>query len=192
MQINKIVISFMSIFICLFLISGISMVAQAAQSIKYDFSVLFLAKTCEVTVPNSIEFVSNEGGNFVNAKDIKDKKISQLIPISLTNCSGGSGTDLQNASVYIAQGSTLTGTRDFFNNNVSGSFGVQLTDDNNKIFKLNNSTTFTPSDDSVVWGNIKSTTETKTLIANLRCQEENCSPEAGAFTATVVLSFITD
>lgn len=190
MQIKKIAISFMSIFICLFLTSRISM---AAQSIKYDFSVLFLSKTCEITVPNSIEFVSNEGSHFVNDKDIINKKISQLIPISLTNCSGNaSDTDLENASVYIAQGSTLTGTRDFFNNNVSGSFGVQLTDENNKIFKLNNSTSFNPSDDSIVWGNIKSTAETKTLIANLRCQKEDCTPEAGAFTATVVLSFITD
>ncbi|HCR3470613.1 TPA: type 1 fimbrial protein [Proteus mirabilis] len=185
MQTKK--VSILIVSLCLLLTSWASV---AAQSVKYNFSVVFLAKTCEIVVPDNITFTSGEGASSVSANDIKNNKISQQIPISLTNCSTSS---LSGTSVYISQGVTLTGTRDFFNNNVSGSFGVQLTDDSgSKTYKVNNSSVFKPSDDSVVWDNITSESSTKSLTAKLRCQKEGCAPEVGPFTATVVLSFFSD
>ena len=71
MQTKK--VSILIVSLCLLLTSWASV---AAQSVKYNFSVVFLAKTCEIVVPDNITFTSGEGASSVSANDIKNNKIS--------------------------------------------------------------------------------------------------------------------
>lgn len=162
--------------------------AISADSIKYNFSVLFTAKTCDIITPGEIIFSSSGNSGVVTANDIKNNKITKNFNISLNKCNT---SELKGSSVFISQGNTLTGTDDFFNNDNNSNIGVRIAD-GTKIFSRNSSDGFTPNANSIVWGSINNQNEIKQLTAKLECKKEGCNAKEGDFSASLTLSFFSN
>lgn len=167
----------------IFLCAGAS---QGSSSITYNFSVLFLAKTCDISVQNEIYIEDTPGSGFVSNAAVKNDNAVADVKLALTNCTT---PNIANSKVYIADGNTLSGTTDFFNDDPDSIIGLQITD-GNSIFNKN--TTALPAANSVVWTNIMSATETKTIKARLRCKSAGCEPQNGDFTASLVFNYYID
>lgn len=161
-------------------------VSQGEQGITYNFSVLFLAKTCDVSVQNEITIESTPGSGIISNNSIINDNAVADVQLSLKNCTS---PDIAGSKVYIADGNTLAGTSNFFNDDPAGIIGLQLTD-GNTIF--NKSSTALPAANSVVWSNIMTSGETKILKARLRCKVAGCTPQPGDFSASVVLNYYID
>lgn len=69
-----------------FLIMSASSLSTAddGNSVRYDFSVLFLSKTCEIDVQNEIIFGNQSG--ITTTSDIKSDNVVKQFPIGLKNC----------------------------------------------------------------------------------------------------------
>lgn len=160
--------------------------SQGSSSITYNFSVLFLAKTCDVSVENEIAIENLPGTGIVTNSSIINDTATADVKLSLKNCTS---PDITGSKVYISQGNTLTGTMDFFNDNPAGIIGLQLTDGN---FVFSKTATVLPEDKSVVWRNIASVAETKTIKARLRCKTAGCKPQEGNFSASVTFNYYID
>ncbi|MEY1424424.1 fimbrial protein [Morganella morganii] len=158
-------------------------VSLAADKITYHFSVLFLAKTCDVSVKNEIIIETTPGTGSVSSSDIKNDMAVTDVSLGLTNCTD---SNIANSKVFISEGNTLTGTDDFFNDDPNSEIGLQITDGVN-VFKKN--TTAIPSNESVVWDNIMSDSETKIIKARLRCKNTSCEPREGNFSASLSFSY---
>lgn len=152
-------------------------------SVRYEFSVLFLAKTCDIDVPKQV-ILGNQAG-YTTVNDIKNDKVSTDIIIKLQNCSA----EYQKSSlVYLSSGNTLTGSNNFFNNDPNGVIGVQILD-GNRVINYNSNPLSKPSEDSIIWKNIENKGATKLITAKLRCAESDCNPEPGEFSATLSLNY---
>ncbi|EMT6577223.1 MULTISPECIES: fimbrial protein [Providencia] len=162
--------------------------AMAADDykIQYEFSVLFLAKTCEIDVPNEIILGNASGVTTVN--EIKNDTISKNFSIGLRNCTS---TDQTTAVVYLASGNTLTGSNNFFNDDPNGVIGIQLLD-GNRVISANQTALAKPDAASIIWDNIKSSSETKMISAKLRCAKTDCDPSEGDFSATLTIGYYAD
>lgn len=162
--------------------------AMAADdyTVRYEFSVLFLAKTCDIDVPAEI-LLGNQAG-ITTVTEIKNGSVTKSFPIALKNCNNSSQSS---ALVYLSSGNTLTGSKNFFNDDPSGVIGVQLLDDN-RVIDVNSNPLGKPSAASVIWDNITSTDATKTVSAKLRCVEDNCDPTEGDFSATLTIGYYAD
>lgn len=156
-----------------------------AKSIKYEFSALFTPKTCSIVTPDTIVFESSKGSGRTSVKSIQDDEVSQDFIIRLTACSD---PELSGSSVYLANGRTLQGSNQFFNDDATGNFGVQLYD-KTKVLSLNTFGKYPPDVAAVAWSDISHESQTKTLTAKLRCQVKGCVPKEGPFSAMVVLNF---
>ncbi|MEY0575888.1 fimbrial protein [Providencia manganoxydans] len=91
--------------------------------VRYEFSVLFLAKTCDIDVPSEI-LLGNQSG-ITTVTEIKNDSVSKNLTIGLKNCNNQSQSGAQ---VYLSSGNTLNGTNNFFNDDPNGVIGVQLLD----------------------------------------------------------------
>lgn len=161
-------------------------IADDGNSVRYDFSVLFLSKTCEIDVPSEIIFGNQSGITTTN--DIKNDNVTKQFTIGLKNCTT---SDQNTAIVYIASGNTLAGRNNIFNDNPTDVIGVQLLD-NNRVVSVNESASMKPSAASILWDNIQSTSETKIINAKLRCAEADCEPNDGDFSAKLTIGYYAD
>lgn len=171
-----------------FLIMSASSLSTAddGNSVRYDFSVLFLSKTCEIDVPNEIIFGNQSG--ITTTSDIKSDNVVKQFPIGLKNCTTA---DQNTAIVYIASGNTLAGRNNIFNDNPNDVIGVQLLD-NNRVVSVNESSSIKPSAASVLWDNIQGTSDIKMIEARLRCAEADCEPNDGDFSAKLTIGYYAD
>ncbi|MFD1090431.1 fimbrial protein [Providencia vermicola] len=171
-----------------FLIMSVSFLSMAddGNSVRYNFSVLFLSKTCEIDVPSEIIFGNQSG--ITTASDIKSDNVTKQFPIGLKNCST---SDQNTAIVYIASGNTLAGRNNIFNDNPNDIIGVQLLD-NNRVVSVNESGSMKPSPASILWDNIQSTSDIKIINAKLRCAEADCEPNDGDFSAKLTIGYYAD
>ncbi|ENU1229001.1 MULTISPECIES: fimbrial protein [Providencia] len=160
--------------------------ASDDYSVHYEFSVLFLAKTCEIDVPNEIILGNSSGVTTVN--EIKNDTVSKNFPIGLRNCTS---TDQTTAVVYLASGNTLTGSNNFFNDDPNGVIGVQLLD-GTRVISVNQTPLAKPDASSIIWDNIKTSSETKVVNAKLRCAKTDCEPDEGDFSATLTIGYYAD
>lgn len=160
--------------------------SQGSSSITYNFSVLFLAKTCDVSVENEIVIENVQGTGIVTNSSIKNDNAVADVKLSLKNCTS---PDITGSKVYISQGNTLAGTTDFFNDDPAGIIGLQLTDGHSVFSKT---TTALPEDKSVVWRDIISVADTKTINARLRCKTDGCQPQEGNFSASLTFNYYID
>lgn len=162
--------------------------AMAADDYKvqYEFSVLFLAKTCEIDVPN--EIILGNASGVTTVSEIKNDSVSKNFSIGLKNCTS---TDQTAAVVYLASGNTLTGSNSFFNDNPSDVIGVQLLD-GNRVISTNQTPLAKPDAASIIWDDIKNSSETKMVNAKLRCAKADCDPSEGEFSATLTVGYYAD
>ncbi|ENR5393880.1 TPA: type 1 fimbrial protein [Providencia rettgeri] len=162
--------------------------AMAADNyqIQYEFSVLFLAKTCEIDVPNEIILGNSSGVTTIS--EIKNDTVSKNFSIGLKNCTS---TDQTTAIVYLASGNTLAGSNNFFNDDPNGVIGVQLLD-GTRVISANQTALAKPDVASIIWDNMKSTSETKMINAKLRCAKTDCDPDDGDFSATLTIGYYAD
>ncbi|EKT60854.1 fimbrial protein [Providencia sneebia] len=156
------------------------------SSVRYEFSVLFLAKTCDIDVPSEI-LLGNQLG-ITTANEIKNDSVVADVLIRLKNCSTESQST---AMVYLSSGNTLNGSNNFFNDDPNGVIGVQLLD-GSRVIDINNNPLGKPSPESIIWDNIESTGATKTINAKLRCAIDNCDPNEGDFSATLTIGYYAD
>lgn len=154
--------------------------------VRYEFSVLFLAKTCDIDVPSEI-LLGNQSG-ITTVTEIKNDSVSKNLTIGLKNCNNQSQSGAQ---VYLSSGNTLNGTNNFFNDDPNGVIGVQLLD-GTRIIDINNNPLGKPSAASIIWDNIENTSATKSINAKLRCAIDNCEPNEGDFSAALTIGYYAD
>ncbi|EMJ7522544.1 type 1 fimbrial protein [Providencia rettgeri] len=170
----------------LMLLMHYPVMAADDYKVEYQFSVLFLAKTCEIDVPNEIIFGNASGVTTVS--EIKKDTVAKNFSIGLRNCTT---TDQKTAAVYLASGNTLNGSKNFFNDDPNGVIGVQLLE-GNRVIDVNQSSLLKPDAASIIWDNIQRVSETKMVTAKLRCAESNCNPSDGDFSATLTIGYYAD
>lgn len=161
-------------------------IAADDYMVRYEFSVLFLAKTCDIDVPSEI-LLGNQAG-ITTVTEIKNDSVTKSFTIGLKNCNNQSQST---ALVYLSSGNTLSGSNNFFNDDPNGVIGVQLLD-GNRVININETPLGKPSPASVLWENIESTSATKNINAKLRCAVDNCEPNEGDFSATLTIGYYAD
>ncbi|WP_369310210.1 fimbrial protein [Providencia rettgeri] len=179
-KIKQVLLTFLTIFMYY------PVMAADNYTVRYEFSVLFLAKTCDIDVPSEI-LLGNQAG-ITTVTEIKNDNVAKNFTIGLKNCNNQSQST---ALVYLSSGNTLNGTNNFFNDDPTGVIGVQLLD-GNRVININNNPLGKPSAASVIWDNIESTSATKTVTAKLRCAIDNCEPNEGDFSATLTIGYYAD
>ncbi|MCG9536968.1 type 1 fimbrial protein, partial [Providencia huaxiensis] len=106
--------------------------------------MIFLAKTCEIDVPN--EIILGNASGVTTVSEIKNDTVSKSFPIGLRNCTS---TDQTTAVVYLASGNTLTGSNNFFNDDPNGVIGVQLLD-GTRVISINQTPLAKPDASSII------------------------------------------
>ncbi len=179
-EIKQTLLTFLMIFMCY------PAMAADDYTVRYELSVLFLAKTCEIDVPNEI-LLGNQAG-ITTVSEIKNDNVTKSFTIGLKNCSS---QNQNSAVVYLASGNTLNGSKNFFNDDPNGVIGVQILE-GTRVINVNENPLSKPNKESIIWENIQSVSDTKMVSAKLRCAESNCDPSEGDFAATLTIGYYAD
>ncbi len=159
--------------------------STSAHSVEFEFNVKIDKQTCQLSVlgthQNEVDFGS------IQSHKIKTNLIEPIpIKILLTKCKTN---DFSDSYVIFKAKNSLNAIT--FNDNVTKSFGVRLSE-KNSVAQSNLDSDFFKSGDKV-WDNISKDQLEKTLYTYIKCKDTtSCEPEVGNFSATLTFSYIVD